>query len=277
VVHDYGDICQTITGLAIERNQPIGTDEFQLLNRCLDDAIASAVTEYGRQRELDVAANVRDRSTDDLGILSFEVGNLVWSAGLAFDALKTGSVGVSGSTGAVVSRSLASLRSLVERSFAAMTLKGRGGTPQPISIGNLVAAVKQSVTGAAIARGVPLTFEIHHPDAIVEADLRILAPIVAQLVLNACDHTPTEGQVVLRSSADTAWARIEIEDKCGGLPLGVSAKLFATDGNVRSGLGLSLGLIRHGIEAIGGTIEVRDLPGQGCRFTLELPRQSSTS
>jgi hypothetical protein len=45
VVHDYGDVCQTVTELADETDAPITTDEFHTLNRCLDDAIAVAVTE----------------------------------------------------------------------------------------------------------------------------------------------------------------------------------------------------------------------------------------
>ena len=50
VVHDYGDVCQSITDLAMEMNAPISTDDFRTLNRCLDDAIAGAVTEFGRGR-----------------------------------------------------------------------------------------------------------------------------------------------------------------------------------------------------------------------------------
>src|SRR6187200_2448886 len=49
VVHDYGDVCQAITELAVELNAPISTDDFRTLNRCLDDAIAGAVTEFSRQ------------------------------------------------------------------------------------------------------------------------------------------------------------------------------------------------------------------------------------
>ena len=51
VVHDYGDVCQAITELAVEINAPISTGDFCTLNRCLDDAIATAVTEYGRERQ----------------------------------------------------------------------------------------------------------------------------------------------------------------------------------------------------------------------------------
>jgi len=48
VVHDYGDICQTITALAVEQRAPITVEEFHTLNRCLDTAIAEAVTEHAR-------------------------------------------------------------------------------------------------------------------------------------------------------------------------------------------------------------------------------------
>ena len=48
VVHDYGDICQAITEIAIEQNAPITVEEFHTLNRCLDTAIAEAVTEHSR-------------------------------------------------------------------------------------------------------------------------------------------------------------------------------------------------------------------------------------
>jgi len=35
VVHDYGDVCQAITELAVELNAPISTSDFRTLNRCL--------------------------------------------------------------------------------------------------------------------------------------------------------------------------------------------------------------------------------------------------
>ena len=60
VVHDYGDVCQTITELAVETNAPISIDDFRTLNRYLDDAIAGAVTMYQResqQSRLDDAIN----------------------------------------------------------------------------------------------------------------------------------------------------------------------------------------------------------------------------
>jgi len=102
VVHDYGDICQSVTDLAVEKAAPIDTEDFRTLNRCLDDAIASAVTEYSRE------PSSRRQDSD-----AVEVGQLMQTALSAWEALKTGRVGVGGSTGAVLDRSLNALSALV--------------------------------------------------------------------------------------------------------------------------------------------------------------------
>ena len=52
VVRDYGDVCQIVTQMAIEQKSFITIDEFRTLNRCLDDAIADAVTAFARDRQV---------------------------------------------------------------------------------------------------------------------------------------------------------------------------------------------------------------------------------
>ena len=117
VVHDYGDTCQTITEIAIERNAPISTEEFRALNRFLDDAIAEAVTEYERQHQIDVVAERARRSNEHLGAFAHRLHDLLRTAVLAYDVLRGGSVGIRGSTGDVLGRSLIGLRDLVDRSL----------------------------------------------------------------------------------------------------------------------------------------------------------------
>ena len=51
VVHDYGDVCQAVTALAVEQSSTITVDEFRTLNRCLDNAIADAVASFGQARQ----------------------------------------------------------------------------------------------------------------------------------------------------------------------------------------------------------------------------------
>jgi hypothetical protein len=67
VVHDYGDVCQAITELAGEMDAPISTEDFRTLNRCLDDAIAGAVTEYGREQNESGIEGESVRGSERLG------------------------------------------------------------------------------------------------------------------------------------------------------------------------------------------------------------------
>jgi hypothetical protein len=117
VVHDYGDVCQAITELAVERSATIGADDFRTLNRCLDDAIAGAVTEYGRQRdqsgELESAVDGARRSA-----LARDLLRSIQISKIAFDAIKSGKVGISGSTQAVLSMGLDTAHDLAERLLA---------------------------------------------------------------------------------------------------------------------------------------------------------------
>ncbi|HET9831443.1 MAG TPA: hypothetical protein VFP91_07030, partial [Vicinamibacterales bacterium] len=117
VVHDYGDVCQAITELAVELNAPIGTDDFRVLNKCLDEAIASAVTQYAREQRRSDSDGDTERKNERLGFFSHELRNLINTAIVAFDVLKSGSVGVAGTTADVLSRSLIGLRTLVGRSL----------------------------------------------------------------------------------------------------------------------------------------------------------------
>ena len=97
VVHDYGDICQAITEIALEQHAPITVEEFHTLNRCLDTAIAEAVTEHARL----TAQQRSEEEVERLGQAAHELRDLLNSALLAFHALKRGTVAINGSTGAV--------------------------------------------------------------------------------------------------------------------------------------------------------------------------------
>jgi signal transduction histidine kinase len=278
VVHDYGDVCQTITEMAIEQQATITTEEFQALNLCLDEAIAGAVTEFGRLREITVtdsaSAKGDARATEDLGVLAHELRNLLGTATLATEVLRSGNVGISGSTGQVLVRTLASMRDLVDRSFVVVRLKTGLASPDPIVIGHLIEEVEVSAMMQANAYGHQLSVETRDAHAVVHADRQILASIVTNLLQNAFKYTRPHTHVTLRTSTAGNRIQIEVEDECGGLPAGATEALFepyVQKSADHSGLGLGLSICRRGAEAIGGTIQVRDLPGKGCVFTVELP------
>jgi diguanylate cyclase (GGDEF)-like protein len=56
VIRDYGDLCQAVTSLAMEVGAPISVHEFRTFNRCLDDAITGAVSEYSQLKDMQTAS-----------------------------------------------------------------------------------------------------------------------------------------------------------------------------------------------------------------------------
>jgi len=117
VVHDYGDVCQSITELALEEKTPISTDEFRTLNRCLDNAIADAVTSFGSTR-LTLLNEQADTLHDRLNYFEGEQRRLIDIAIQAYTAIETGDIGVTGATGRLLNRTLIDLRILADHSLS---------------------------------------------------------------------------------------------------------------------------------------------------------------
>jgi signal transduction histidine kinase len=271
VVRGYGDVCQVITQLADEINAPITVEEFRTFNRCLDEAIAHAVTEYERLRDVAAAAEGSER----LGTLAHELRNRLGAATLAYGMLREGTVAIGGSTGAVLGRSLRAMQALINSSLAGVRLDAGLGQRQRISIAALLGEVEVEAAMGADVSGLKLAITAVGPGVDVEGDGEILSAAVSNLLQNAFKFSRPPGTVSLRATATPERVRIEVEDACGGLPPGRAEGLFrpfAQRGADRSGLGLGLTISRKGVEAMGGTLGVRDLPGRGCVFTIELPR-----
>ena len=274
VVHDYGDVCQSITDLALQLNAPINVEDFRTLNRCLDDAIASAVTEYGRVNQ-SVLDTQSARDDERLGFLAHEMRNLVGTASVAFEVLRTGNVGVGGSTGNVLKRSLAALGDLITRSLAEVRLQHDIRERTQLDIAEFIAELAPAVALDASARGLSFNVEAGNAGVNVDADRSILAATVVNLVQNAFKFTRPGTTVTLRGRATSDRVLIEVEDECGGLSDGdvnILFQPFEQRGADRTGLGLGLTISRWGAEANNGRIYARNLSGHGCIFTIDLPR-----
>jgi hypothetical protein len=273
VVHDYGDICQTITALAVETKAPILAEEFRTLNLCLDDAIAEAVTEYSRQREYSIG----DLGTERLGIFAHELRRILNTAMLSFESIKNGRVAPGGSTGIVHERSLMDLRDLIDRSLADVRLDAGLGRLEPISVGEFVEAVEVGHLAQAEARGIHFAAPVVDRNLTVYGDREILAAAISNLVQNAFKFTRKQSHVSLTARVAGDRVLFEVEDECGGLPPGRPEELlrpFEQRGLDRSGLGLGLSICVKAAKASGGELRIRDLPGKGCIFTLDLPKHS---
>jgi signal transduction histidine kinase len=270
VVHDYGDICQAITEIAGERHLPITTEEFCTLNRCLETAIAEAVTEHARITAESTSTDEIERSAK----LAHEVRDIVNTAVLAFHTLKRGTVPINGSTGTVLSRSLASLREVVDNTLSDIRMAARIQRNERVALAaflndiGLVAHLQAEASGTE--------FVIGEVDAglAVNGDPGLLESAVMNLLNNAFKFTRAGGRVVLRALREGQRVHIEVEDECGGIsdgtadPFEAFAVQHAADGTI-PGVGLSIA--RKAVRAHGGDVYHRNLPGKGCVFAIDVP------
>jgi signal transduction histidine kinase len=275
VVHSYGDVCQAVTDLAIEMDAPIGTDDFRTLNCCLDDAIAAAVTQFSRGQHQSTIDGEIESGSQRLGFLAHELRNLLNTAVLAFEVLKTGNVGVGGSTGTLLHRSLMGLRALISRSLAEVRLTQGVQNWEQFLVAGFIDEVGAAAVLDANARNASFSVRRVDPDIAIEADRQVLAAVVGNVLQNAFKFTKPHTCVVLSVTASPKRVLIEIEDECGGLPVGDVNDLFRPfeqKNSNRTGIGLGLAFCKWGAEANLGSITARNRPGKGCVFTIELPR-----
>jgi signal transduction histidine kinase len=94
------------------------------------------------------------------------------------------------------------------------------------------------------------------------------------LLLNAIEATPPEGEVTVRSSASGDDARIDVIDTGHGIDPAIRERIFDpffTTKPIGQGTGLGLSITHGLVKDHGGRIEVDSTPRRGTRFTVWLP------
>jgi hypothetical protein len=275
VIRDYGDLCQAITDAAVEDGARIEVEEFRTLNRCLDNAIADSVTEWAYHNSL---ANA-DKKVERVDFFIYELRKLIHTATLAVIAIKAGNVGIAGATGFVLDRSLIDLRNLLDRCVA--DLRGRSEAPaqhQLISLADFVAESKISASLEAQNQECKLAVSVVDPKLAVDADQATLFSAVGNLLDNAFKFTRRNTEVSLNAYADGDRIRIDVADHCGGLPAGQAEKMFLpSTRSAADEAAHGLSICRRSVQANNGVLSVRDVPGSGCVFTIDLPRHTLPS
>ena len=270
VVHAYGAICQSITEFAIEKQVGITTEEFRALNRCLDTAIAGAVTMFHAERTEDL----NNRETQHLGFLAHELRNALSIVNTSLRLIKGGTVGFGGSIGQVLDRALKRQQELIDRSLAEVRLR-----VDP-KVHKETASFLHLIDQVIVASGVDTRLKNQllkidvAPGLEIEADQYLLFSALSNLVQNAIKYSCTGGMIRIRAHEVGDQTTIEVEDQCGGLNSASPSDLFkpfAQQHQNREGLGLGLTIAHRAIALNDGTIDVKNLPGHGCIFRICLP------
>lgn len=102
-------------------------------------------------------------------------------------------------------------------------------------------------------------------DLYVHGEENRLRQVAANLVSNACRHTPPGTSITVTAAPGV----LEVADDGPGMDAERAARIF--DRFYGDGSGLGLAIVASIVAAHGGTVQVATAPGKGTRFRIELP------
>ena len=276
VAHDYGDVCQAITELAVERGAAISPEDLHALNSCIDTAIAEAVKEHAHGQ----GETTPREEVVRLGQVANELRNQLHAALLSLDVLKTGRVGITGKTEAELGQSLLGLSDRIDSTLGEVCFATSEPPPVRLSMRMFLDEIAGTARMYAEQRGKRLKIEPVDPALHIEVDRQLLASALINLLQNAFKYSREHGRVTLRSHRDGDRVLIEVEDECGGLETNEAAPTHSFGDrrrSDRSGLELGISIARRSVKAMGGEVHTRNIPGQGCVFSIDLSAASGES
>jgi signal transduction histidine kinase len=270
VAREYGILHRCIFEMADEAGVAVTLDEQRILVEAINEGIVDAVSQYTRQRDVELAR----QANEHFAFVAHELRNPLTSSELALSSLSKKGLLPDDRTTKVLTRGLRRARELIENMLSLM-LAGQAGDLhlRRIKVSELAEDAVHEAEPAAHDKDVTVVIDAR-ADAEVEVDERLMRSALTNLVNNAVKFTHRGGSVRVRWKKQEASLHIEIEDGCGGLPDGAVDQMFGPFvqvGENRKGFGLGLAIARQAVQAHGGSIHVRNRTGDGCTFIIELP------
>jgi signal transduction histidine kinase len=150
---------------------------------------------------------------------------------------------------------------------------------QPVEMSAVIDAAVESIAPSIAAKQIKLHCESDEQIGLISGDPERLQQVVWNLLSNAVKFTPELGQIEIRLERAGTHARLTIYDNGAGIRRDFLPFVFdsfrqsdETDKAKHKGLGLGLAIVRHLIEAHGGTVTATSAgENLGATFTVELP------
>jgi signal transduction histidine kinase len=272
VVRDYGMLGEAILSVADSVGYWPTYHEHRILLSELSEAAQSAVTAYTTRRDAELDA----ATTKHIAFVAHQLRNPLSSARISLSLLSNSTSATQLGTKQLnaLQRSIAVACDLVDNVLVAERLDRHVEVrAEVLRLADIFEEVRADIAPHAEVRNVTVSCEGDN-SSIFFADRRLLLSALENLAHNAVKFTKPGTRVVLRAHRLESKMIFEIEDQCGGLPLGRAGELFqpfVQRSADRSGFGLGLAIAKQAVEAHGGSIVALDRPGSGCVFVIELP------
>jgi signal transduction histidine kinase len=152
-------------------------------------------------------------------------------------------------------------------------------TLKKLQVGTVIHAAVDVVRHAAEAKNVRLVVDVDPDVGAITGDPDRLQQVVWNLLSNAVRFTPATGRVTLTARRPGSEVVVQVQDTGAGilpqhLPL-IFDRFKQVDSSItraHGGLGLGLAIVRHLVEAHGGTVSAAsEGAGMGAVFTVVLP------
>jgi signal transduction histidine kinase len=276
VIQEYGLLHRCILQISAQAAITPTLREQEIMARWLNAGIADAVGQYVRQRD----AEMQRQTSEHLGFIAHELRNPLSTARMSFQRLTATIPAMTGRWVSVLDRNLRRTVDLIDGVLGQASLDlGIEPALKPLPLDEFLHEIVADAEAEAQSRDVQLNVTVE-PGVVMHADPRLIRSAVTNLLHNAIKFSERQGQVSLTAGQAGSRLEIAITDACGGLPAGKAEELFKPliqRGDNRSGFGLGLSIALQAVQAHRGTIHVRDVPGNGCVFTIDLPAASPVS
>lgn len=149
---------------------------------------------------------------------------------------------------------------------------------EPLSLNEVVSDCTRAAQVLAMHKGVRLNMNAGSPSIVLNGDDELLKRMMLNLLDNAVKYTPEGGEISVVLARQNGNAQIEVRDTGIGIDQADHKRVFdrfyrVDKGRSRAlgGAGLGLSIVQWIVEAHGGNIAVDSVPGQGSKFTVQLP------
>lgn len=270
VLREYYILSECILDEAEAVGGSISVRAFRRVQALVEAGRAQAISAYIERRDMEMTR----MHSQHVAFVAHELRSPLMAAFLALAALRKNGRAEDEWALGVLGRNLNAARELIDRVLTADRLSGQIQlSREPFDLSGLLAQLVAETQMAAQQSQVGVVLEA--PEALVfTGDQRLLRSAIGNILGNAVKFTHEGGTITVRASRHERSITVEVEDACGGLPEGNTAQLFepfVQRGEDRSGFGLGLAIVKQALEAHDGRVSVRNMPGKGCVFSLELP------